>query len=343
MRLCRALGLEGRMHGANYWVKDPRRSDGGNYTSFSIETRRGFYKNFAEPDEGGDLINLIAVMQCGGDNARAIRWALDWLGLSDGSIAPSPKEAAALAQKRREDEEHERAREAGHRATARRIWLDAHRLTGFDPASLYLANRNIDVTKLVDGPPGALRFAPDCLAMPENIRLPAMLANVSGRGGQIATHRTYLDCTSGVWTKAFRGQVRDGKPVSAKRVLGKYAGGSIRLTKGKSGKALALAKGGEWVMIAEGVENALTAALAKPDLRALSAVALSNLANVELPPPPEIAGVVIIADNDSKAGAAMALDRAVERYQARGYEVAIIRADEAFKDFNDYLKGNVRG
>jgi hypothetical protein len=335
--LCSSLGLDGVRDGNNYWVKDPRDPRGGKIGNFSVELSRGIYANWADPlqEERGDLINLIAVMQFGGDNGKAIKWALNWLGLADDSIAPSPREAAALAKARREQDDRERAREAGHRATARAIWLAAKPLDGTDPASHYLLNRGIDVLKLKDGPPRALRWAPDCLAMPEDVRIPAMLANISARGGMIACHRTYLDGTAGAWVKAFRNQTRDGHPVSAKRVLGKYAGGSIRLTKGASGKSLAEAPKGEWIVIAEGIENALSAALVRPDLRCLAAVALGNIANVELPED-RIGGVYIVADNDKKPNAAQALDRAMDRYAARGIEPVIVRANADYKDFNDW-------
>jgi hypothetical protein len=340
-RLVATLGISGKMRGENLWVtQDPRGAH--KEGTYSINFHKGVWNNFSDPaaEEHGDFISLIACMhRC--RQGDAIKWALDdFLGLvkfdRDGrpvdNIAPSPEEVAAIVRKQRLDQEAEAERALAHKKIARRMWLDAEPLTGKDPASLYLLGRGIDVMQLRDGPPGALRWTMKCLARPENVELPAMLANVSKRGhGQVATHRTYLDFSGGRWTKAFKGA--PGK-VSAKRVIGKFAGAAIRLTKGRAGTPLDAAEKGEWVIIAEGIENALSAALVKPDLRAISAVALGNLGNVELPP--AIEGVFIVADNDKQEGAAQALNKAMDHYARLGIEPVVVRADERFKDFNDW-------
>lgn len=333
--LANKLGLHGVHHGANYWVRDYRRGDGGNLKSFSINVARGFWKNFAT-DEGGDLIKLIAVFACNGDNARAIRWALDFLGLTD--RAPDPLETQRLVEKQKKLEREELERATARRHAAQRLWLEAKPLDGTDPASLYLKARGIDVAKLKEGAPHALRFHPACLAQPERYPLPAMVACISceGRGnnGFLAAHRTYLAQYEGAWGKAFKGMMRDGKPVAAKRVLGEFAGGSVRLTRGASGKPLRDAPAGEWIQLAEGIENALTGALAMPELRTLAGVSLSNLGNIELPA--AIGGVYIIADNDKDPRTIAAFDRAMDRFADRGIEPAIVRVDGA-KDFNQAL------
>jgi hypothetical protein len=47
--------------------------------TFAIHTTRGIWKDWSQ-DEGGDLIRLAAVFACGGDDKRAVKWCLDWLG-----------------------------------------------------------------------------------------------------------------------------------------------------------------------------------------------------------------------------------------------------------------------
>lgn len=337
VQLANRLGLYGRQQGPNYWVRDYRRQDGGNFTSFSINTARGFWKDFST-DKGGDLIKLIAVYACNGDNGRAIKWALDFLGLTN--RAPDPAEAERLLERQRKLDSEELERAKKRRAAAQRLWLEAKPLDGTDPASLYLKARGIDVLQLKEGIPNALRFHPACLAQPERYPLPTMIACVSceGRGnnGFMAAHRTYLAQYEGKWGKAFNGLVRNGKPVPAKRVLGEFAGGSIRLTRGASGKPLRQALAGEWPQIAEGIENALTGAIAMPELRTLAGVSLSNLGNIELPP--AIGGVYILADNDTRPETIAAFDRAMDRFLERGIEPAIVRAP-GVKDFNAVLQG----
>ena len=224
------------------------------------------------------------------------------------------------------------------RRSAQALYLNARPLTGDDPASLYLRGRGVNVGRFKDGPPKALRWLPDCKAYPENIDMPAMISCISCEGvGIMAAHRTYLSQERGQWRKAFAGATRDGRPVAAKRVLGAYAGGTIRLTRGSSGKPLAEAPAGEWVAIGEGIENVLIAAQVRQDLRCLAAVSVSNLGNVKLPP--HIGGVYILADNDKEPAAVAALDRAMDGLALAGHEPVIVRVDGNFKDLNDAYVG----
>jgi hypothetical protein len=345
-----ALHLDFRRDGKDLWVKDHRRADGGNYTSFAIDTRKGMWKDFSENsyarNSGGDLIGLIGEFLFDGvaddrrRNADAYDWAASWVGIDDAnSIAPDPKRTAELLRRRREQEQADADRDAHHLRIAHAIFLNAKPLDGSDPASLYLLWRGLDVTKLPGGPPRALRFEPRCLAKPENVELPAMVACMSGPAGDktMAVHRTYLEFVNGVWRKAWKGVKRDGKPVPAKRVLGKFSGRSIRLTKGVSNRPLATMPKDEWLYLAEGIENALTVALAIPEARVLAAGAASNLGTVWLPE--QIGGVCIVADNDTNTTAVKALDRAMDQLAERGIEPAVVRTESGFKDINDMLTG----
>ncbi len=340
IELAHALGLYGRAQGNNYWVKDPRRNDGGNFKSFAIHLTRGIWKNWST-DEGGDLIHLAAVFACGGDDKPAVKWCIDWLGWT--GHKPDARKMAELQAKAARADAEAQEQAARRRNGARALWLNAKPLDGQDPASLYLRARGINLNRFKDGPPHALRFVPECEAWPENIKLPAMVACIASEGvGIMAAHRTYLEQDRGVWRKAFTGQLRDGKPVPAKRVLGAYAGGSIRLTRGPSRKPLALAPKGEWIAIGEGIENVLTVAQSRPDLRCLAAVSVSNIGNVILPA--QIGGVYMLADNDrhdekcrpEKCVCAVgALERAMDALALSGHEPVIVRVDGNFKDFNE--------
>lgn len=342
IELCDALGLDGCWQDRkrkNYWIKDVRGS--GNYTSVSVRVDDGYWHDFhygkGDKRGGGDLIHLIAVFKFDGDDKAAIKWAVnDFLRLDTKKRDPEAEER--VRKRKAEQAERQREAEERNRKIARAIWLDAQPLTGHDPASLYLLNRGIDVLKLAGGVPGALRFDPKCLALPEDAYLPAMLACVSATGrGMISCHRTYLEFAGGVWRKAWKGVMRDKRPVAAKRSLGSFAGGSIRLTRGASGKELKLAPKGEWVGISEGIENALTIAQAVPELRTMAAVSMSNVGNVELPE--QIGGVYIIADNDIKQAAIEGLEAALDRLEERGLTPKIIRAEGKYKDLNDLQTG----
>jgi hypothetical protein len=123
--------------------------------------------------------------------------------------------------------------------------------------------------------------------------------------------------------------------------LGSYAGGFIPLWRGASGKPLRDAPPGEAVAIAEGIETALSVALACPELRVLASVALPNMARLVLPA--TVARVVLCRDNDDhnpKAGEL--LMRAAARFAAEGREVRIARPPVG-KDFNDTLRAETAG
>jgi len=219
---------------------------------------------------------------------------------------------------------------------------EAKPLDGEDPASLYLKARGIDVTKLAGGIPRAIRFNPKCKAFPEDTTHPAMLAFISREdlpNGFAAVHRTYLENYMGTWRKR-RFPDRDGKPMNAKRVLGQYAGGSIRLTKGESKKSLKDAPAGEWLTTWEGIENGLSVAMAQPKMRVLAHVSVANLTHLKLPE--HIGGVYVGQDNDAPGSKAVQqFERAVQCLSER-HALAIVSIDGEYKDANDALLGKRR-
>ena len=152
------------------------------------------------------------------------------------------------------------------------------------------------------------------------------------------SHRTWLARRpDGLWDKA---------PVpKAKKVLGDYAGASIHLwrgigPRGGKGKPLADAPQGSHVFVAEGIEDALSAAIALPDARVISAISLSNFGGVVLPP--AVTSVTLIADQDEGEAARKALDRAISAHQRQGRTVRVWRNGEGGKDLNDALRARLQ-
>jgi hypothetical protein len=335
--LCAKLFGELRPHGGNIWMLSPWHSK-PSWTSFSFNERTGVWKDFVADAGGKGALSLVASFIGGPlspDHRRAIPWLKDFLGLTG-------REPSALERKALAAEIEKRERETVHKAEmqrrhARQLWLSAAPLDGTDPASLYLQNRGIDVLKL-ERIPGALRFHRNVYASDEDATFrgpyPCMLAAITLPGaGIVAVHRTYLqnDPVRG-WTKVTWQRCKTGK-----QVKGAYAGGFIPLTRGKSGLSLRDTREPEWAMVGEGIEDTLTAALARPDYRALAAVSLSNLAGLQLPK--AICGVLILKQNDVKPEAIRAFDRAMDALAGRGIEPAIVEIDPAFKDVNDVLRG----
>ena len=319
---------DGSKQGAE-WVAPSRW--GGSARSLSVHlvgAKAGIWKDFATGDKRGDALDLVAELVTNGDKARAIRWARAWLGVEAGG----PQEAHAAARQaqlakaegaRRDAEERERRRRA-----AVRMFLSAVPNLAGTPAALYLAARGIDFAEL-GRQPRSLRFAPALLNTESGREWPALVAAITDAAGtHVATHRTWLaEDRRGVWRKA---------PVRyPKMSLGPVTGGTVRLWRGASGKPLAQAPEGETVAIAEGIETALSVAIACPELRVLSSVSVANMPNVVLPA--AVRTVIICADNDRPdSAAARALEQAVAHFASDGRVVRVARSPIG-KDFNDAI------
>lgn len=290
--------------------------------------RAGVWSDFAS-GERGDALDLVAAVLFGGDVKAAMGWARRWLGLPD-----DPRAAPLPATMRRApapaDDAAAEVEAEGRRRAARGLFGHPdtlHNIAG-TPAALYLAGRGIELAEL-GRIPRALRFHPGVWCQEAGCPLPAMLAAIHGPDGEhVATHRTWLAEAGGVWRKA---------PLAkAKKVLGGFAGGTVRLWRGATGRPLREARDGEAVALAEGIETGLSVALACPELRVLAAVSLGNMGSVALPP--AIRTVILCADNDGdNPAAARGLQRAVDRFAGEGREVRVAFPPDGHGDFNDAL------
>ena len=88
------------------------------------------------------------------------------------------------------------------------------------------------------------------------------------------------------------------------------------------------------VIVTEGIEDALSVALFRPDARVLAAVSLGHMGAVELPA--AVRAVTLVADNDTHPAAIRSFERAVTLHQRAGRRVTVARSAVG-KDFNDWL------
>lgn len=344
--------------GGLYATLNPGRADRsvGSFFIHMTGPKAGRWADYAMSgrEAAGDVLDLIR-LSCGFSTAAdAIREARAFLGLEHESPELARSRAAAseaLRQRRQAEAERAAAQRQKQAEWARGLYLSAREDILGTPVEHYLAGRGIDLRALARVP-AALRYHPECTYVEERDRidpdtgevlgtdrirhkLPAMVAAiVDGRGGIIAAHRTYLAIgPEGRWTKA---------PLpDAKKVLGDYRGGSVRLSTGhgpRGGKAVRLAAcpPGTRVVIGEGIETCLSVMRLRPDLRVLAGVSLSNLAAIDLPA--NVAEVVLLSDGDTHPQAVAAFDAAVAAHAARGRVVRVWRSPVAGEDFNDALK-----
>lgn len=337
--LCADILPDGKPVGGEWRVGSVAGEPGQSLAVRMTGAKAGTWCDFGGPDHHrGDLVELVAQAKCAGDKRAAIGWARRWLGLEDGDPAALERlrrEAVAKRRKRAQDAAAEREEV---RRKAFGLFLSAQPRLAGTPAAAYLAGRGIDLARL-GRQPGALRFHPACWCGEAGARLPALLAAISGevadpdtgeiRRGFLGVHRTWLAPDGrGGWGKA---------PLQHPKLSwGDYAGGCIALWRGVAGTPLARMAAGERIVVGEGIEDALSPILARPEYRALAAVSLSNLGNLALPVP---ADITVLAQNEWDNATALAqLDRALGKLIAAGHTVRLARPPDGLKDFNDMLR-----
>jgi hypothetical protein len=327
LRLAAELLPNGRREGNEWRVGSIHGEPGRSMAVHLTGPKAGVWCDFAT-GESGDALDLVAHVMFRGHKAQAVAWARAWLGLGHDAPRTTPAERRAADERR----EAEAAREAeARRRAAVRLFRAAREGMVGTPAGDYLAARGINLAEL-GRQPRCLRFHPSAWCAEAGTRLPALLAAINDADGRhVATHRTWLARdASGAWAKA---PLRDPK-----KTLGSYAGGCIRLWRGATGRSLSDAQPGETVAIAEGIETGLSVAAACRELRVVSAVSLSNMSRLILPP--AITTVILCSDNDGdNQAAAELLIRAAERFAREGRAVRIARPPQGFKDMNDALTG----
>jgi hypothetical protein len=286
--------------------------------------------------KGGDALDLVTELADlaryrhegdRSDKSAAIRWAIDWLRLDPQDSRPPPV-APSIAATPRQAEPNAEAK----RGAAFRLWLAGTPLRPGDEAYDYLAEtRGIDFATLGRVPRALRRFG--ALTNTEAGRcFPALLAAVVGpRGRFLTVHRTWLERQSD-------GSVRKAPVAEAKKVYGPSKGGIVPLWRGASGRPWRQAPPGDVLGLAEGIEDALSYALAVPTHRVAAALNVGNLTHVRLPQ--AIRTLIIAADNDVPGSQAdQTLQRAIAHFLAEGREVRIARCPPGVKDLNALLLG----
>lgn len=342
LSLLPALGINDHARAGIVTPLNPTRADrkAGSFVIWTQGDAIGAWQDYAT-GEKGDVFDLIVYLGRLSRWIDAYWWALEFLGWGRGEVRSA--DAARLDRERIERDR--RAAEARQKADDERVatkakgfWLSAAPEIRGTPVWTYLTQaRGLPLERLKN-PPGAIRYAPTLEHLDresgELTEWPGMVSAMSHwQGGDIrAVHRTYL-APDGL-----------GKaPVDmAKKMLGLARGCAIRVSKGagdltpekaaKDGKLSPL-------IITEGIEDAITAAISRPQDRVWAAGSLSLLGTLGWPPCAN--AVVLVADNDwDKPQAVAAFERVLAHWQsmAAGRALKVVRA-AAGKDLNDWARG----
>jgi len=238
-----------------------------------------------------------------GCESRNVIDALKSRGLwpDSGTGTSSYKRLHKLPQARRDDDSAKRSE------FARAMWNRAVAAPG-TPVSAYLESRGITT----DIPP-TIRYLAGAKHADTGLILPCMIAAVAlwPSCEIIAVHRTFLKADG------------SGKaPVSSpKKMLGPVVGGAVRL-----------ARHGSTLVVAEGIETAMTV-LQETEHPVWAALSKGGIENLILPA--DVAEVIIAADHD-KPGLAAA-NKAARKWTAEGRRVRIAKPPIEGWDFNDQL------
>jgi hypothetical protein len=224
----------------------------------------------------------------------------------------------------------------GRRNDALKIFLAAKPLRPGDPVWRYLAGRGIDLARLPRAP-GALRHHPGLWHWEARRHWPAMVAAVcDAEGRHCATHCTWLEGRNLACEDAPR---FDKAPIgrAAKRTLGSYSGGCIRLWRGAAGPSWDRVEPGATLLLSEGIEDLLSY-LVRFGAQWHGACALSISSMMALQLPPQFTVLRILAQSDPVGSpAAQTLDRIIDRFQDEGRRVFVAARHALAKDINELI------
>ena len=337
--------------------------------SMSIWRNSGIWKDYnpGTRRETGDMLHLVTHCLFGGNRGEAIRHYKSAFGYDDRDPSRIEKKLQQVKEAQADQERAQSAEDQKKRGRAAALFFGGdHGPSPFipgTPADACLRRRGIDSAAIAARTgkrivPRALRYRPDVWCDIRRDKFPAMLGGIFDSAGQfVAVHRTYLDIAG--WDHAHRtGRVValkvstekdpkarrivppdwDGPKKSYKMSMGRFGGmgASIPLWKGESSQSLRHCAPGEPVWISEGIEDALSWVMKRPDCRVHAAVSLSNMGGMIWPQ--QIGPVTLLMQNDPEGSDAVAsLERVIAKQQAGGVQVMLQRPPRDVKDWNELL------
>lgn len=330
--VCRELFPQGAETYLRYTVGSLAGEPGQSLSIYLRGPKPGNWQDFnaAPPGNRGDILDLVSHTLFGGNKGEAVIWAKRFLGIDSASPADMKMYRRQVKAKRQTAEAAAQAEHKKRRGAAWRIWgVEAGAEIRDTPVDLYLSARGIELDRVPSH--GALRYHSELVDSKTGELLPAMVATIcDARGKFMGCHRTFLE-----WSEDRNCYVKASID-APKRCLGSVMGGHISINKGSSKKPLSKAPQGDTALICEGIEDALTLAMACPETRVLCAVTLGNMAEIEIPKP--VTTRILFKDNDAPGSqAAAAFANAVKRHAAQCDDVRIAQVPGA-KDANEFLQ-----
>ena len=351
MRLVKELVPDGQARGNNYSARSPVRHDRkpGSFVVWIGGSAKGAFKDYADDDVKGDVIDLICLCKGLGDDRKAgLAWAEDWLGWKHMSQADKARFMKEVKKREASRKEEDLANLRRMVDRARRSWSSTLPIEG-TVGEAYFRYRGVPLDEIKNRV-SFCRFLPDCeywfeaeysyeggkrRKVKPGPHFPAIVSAMRDIEGHLqALHYTFIAPDG-------QGKAPVADPSKAKLMFPRTTGAAIWLTRGAGNMdPNTMAKAGKFapVIVGEGIEKGLAVARAVPEARVLAAGSLPNL--LHLPMHKAFGSYVVIKDNDwNKPQAQAIFDRAVERLKGAAYPVMIVSAPDGVKDFDDLLRG----
>lgn len=294
----------GEFNGSEYVALNPTRYD-RHFGSFRINSCNMVWCDFATNDKGKGFISLYCYLK----NLKPFEAALD---LANNFNIALPERISNKWNK-----ETDNNVDYDPTKLINKIWQSSSDANG-TIVEKYLRSRGI-----IGYIPPTIRYLPNCKHNISGTNWACMLAAITinqdlnnQQSNIVALHRTYLEYDG------------SGKaPIEpAKMRLGTVYGGAVKL-----------ANSTDQLILAEGIETAMSVSLlANRNLRygVWAVLSATGYLNLLLPPLPFAATIIIAADNDSVG--IMAAEQAATKWSAEGRKVKIV-LPPANMDFNDVL------
>jgi hypothetical protein len=315
----------------------------------ALTGNKGAWKDYRHPTDKGDVLKLIEFTQSLASFKEVVTWAKDFLGLEQ--MTPKQREALrheAVMRKQR-DEEEDRKRRQRKLEQAMALWQEADG-PGENPgaeahAMGYFASRGCDPRNLLHPSFRTFRFSSATewwkgaefqhanggqRKVKPGPQYPAIHSAMRAANGALTCcHVTYLDPV-----------LRAKAPVAPPKLMrGEALGSVIEVARGPSEQDFWMCAVAGPLIIAEGIETALSLALAVPEARVWAAGSLAGLGAcpVQLPCVGEIA--LARDNNEGNAQAQKALRQAVLKLEEADKPL-VVMASHVGDDFNDLTQGD---
>jgi hypothetical protein len=286
----------GKVVGGNYIALNPRRND-QSLGSFCLNLQKGFWVDYATGDRGGDPVSYFAYI-----NALSQFEAGKILSTSTGTTITHQTPTVFKTSK---------VNTKPYNHYYQQIWREAQSAKS-TLVEYYLHSRGFNLPV-----PKTIRFHPSLYHALSKQFFPCMVSAILKWPDQtlIGVHRTYLD------------------PVTAKKasvdinkmMLGKASGGAVRLSPLS-----------ELLIVAEGIESALSVLQVQSNATVWAALSAGGIKNLCLPDETIVETIIIAADHDPTGIKAAIQAANLWALMGRKVKIALPPKD---CDFNDVLMG----